>query len=764
MLRSSYWVCACLAIAACGSNKKTGFASTGGDGTSASTSGATGGTTGTGSTGTASSGSTGAASSGSTGAASSGSSGTASSGTSTGSLPPVLQIEVESRGHRFANGETFAVPERLSPGGDEVVRVIIRNSGSTPLTIGTVLSSAQSNSAMSVRDAPAASIAAGDASVLSLVWSIGTDQAAMATGTVTIPSSDVNASDFVLTLEGTLVPVDDPILYAFENALYYVAADGSSLLPVYTSATIFSPATGLSTTVPFVNRGSYAMYSGQFASGTAPNDVFITPLPPAEPLAQNLTNLPAQTGQVELTAFGPDGAFYFTAAPDNTSPFHLYAEAFDPVQVKFADAVEVGGPLPAGPRLGVGDFAVSPLGDKIAVAVDADTASTFELYVSEAPFSDLLKVSAPLVAPRFVDLSSLHWADDTHLVYEARSISTGYDTDIFWVDIDHPPAVQINGARVANSHGVMASHTQVSVAGTHVYFLSDEATPNSYELYEVSTIGGAPSAAVPLNGGSAPGASGVDAFALDAPGDRVLFTAASGFAGTEELYFSALSNGAPTTSVVAAVPSVSHHGVVFDPAHAFLSDTRAYYWVDLQVKDRMDLFTLDLTATPITPTPIEGLGSFGITGVQKVLATADAANLVLMTDQTATTANFHTIYSSPADGSTAATLIGGGDTLECTGFSLLGQTVFFTHTAAPDKAPINLFTNQIGHSGETQLSGSEVESDEGVNVYEGITPTTAIYFVPKDTPPTELYSSSLGAAPVQLSDMTDSSRFASGEE
>ena len=237
----------------------------------------------------------------------------------------------------------------------------------------------------------------------------------------------------------------------------------------------------------------------------------------------------------------------------------------------------------------------------------------------------------------------------------------------------------------------------------------------------------------------------------------MLFTADSGVGGAHDLYFTSMTGAIATTTRVVHAIAPSTSGVTLFGAQTFVTDTRAIFALDDVVANQSRLFTVDLGAAPGTfaPVLVPGSGAFpagssGLTstGVKSLTSTtADGLDIVFASDQGAAAGHLQ-LYSSPLVAPTPTVLGAAG--LDVGTAALVGQTVFFTQLAATSAKPLTVWTNTIGHTGETEVSGTEITGMSSAVKLEAFSRTRALYFSQTNTGIANLWLTDVGSAPVML--------------
>ncbi len=671
--------------------------------------------------------------------------------------------------------------KRIAPDHAFAVPVVLANQGTAPLTLSLpVTVSAVTGGALSVRDQPPATIAPGDAATLMLLFVA--PASGSGGGTVTIASNDPLTPSFSFVLQGDdLASVD--AIYSSAGLLFSSNMDGATNQRVQISPNITSDTDGAGSGVSqFFHRETHAVFFGQFAGADSPTDIFWTGLLPVTRPVGNLTGLiTSATTFISASTFTADDGLAFVATTSGVGALIFIdlsgSSPGGPVQL--TDAPPVGGTGISGP------LTVSPFGDLLAFVGDFVTAGQEELFVSDVG-GTISRVSATLSAGHHVDSASVQWAgDDAHLLYETADASA-QTREIYWVDLNANTATKLNGTVPAAHTGVIPATSKIATDARRVFFVSDEAyvaSGGQRELYVASLVGGI-GAATGVNGGAVPTGTfsntGVTGYAIDSAGTHVLFTADSysnttASSNVNELFFTSVNGGTPTTTKVVTIANdTPSAGVSVAATPAFVTDTTAVYTFDDTKGGRAELFSVDLTGAPGTFTPARiGSGAFpgSSTGAFNILTSADGLSVVFESDQGSTT-GIERLYSSPLASPTLTQL--GANTLPITAVApLVNQTVFFVQeaNAAGPAAPATLWTNSIGHAGESKISGGEIAGANGFTGQFQAYSSTRAFYLSDDVSfsRAQCWVNDVGGAPKALSAATgngfDSSmHFKTGEE
>ena len=522
------------------------------------------------------------------------------------------EIEVFTPNALVTTGGAFALGVI---GLDEFVAVpvAIRNTGGTVLNITGAIGITPTACACTLRDAPPASVAAGDTGIFTLLFKGGTSGSPSAA--ISIPSDDTDENPFAFTLTFVLASATHCTYTADVGGvknLYASAFPGAPGTTQVNSA-VGAGATGVQQNFHLVNR---TLYTCQFVAGQD-TDICLRGLGAALPAAQaNLTSAlttPAGFfGQIRFAA-GDNVVFtYNTGAP--SAPTKLFSMTI--AGAVAGTPLELSGSLPVGSPSGVQGVFVSPRKDQVAFLGDFDTAGVAEVFLVPFAGGARIKLSAPLIAGTSIDPGSIVWLrDQSGLLYETRVTVSNQQRVLHHVRLGGA-VTPLNGPVTAGRTGVIPDRTRASASATHVFFLTDEASgTGKRELKFVSLVGGALSAAVTLNGVAVPGTAGAGAFGSSFDGTKALFIADSGSNQEPELWQSLIAGAAATTTKIVPRPA-ANRAVVFDGDRGILSSSVAWCTQNDAVVGRQELFFIDWSTAVPTLTRVINNSTFpGGTGI-----------------------------------------------------------------------------------------------------------------------------------------------------
>lgn len=635
----------------------------------------------------------------------------------------------------LTNGGTFTLG-RI--GMDEVVGtpLVIRNLGNAALVLsGTpsrVAISGVSNGSVTVRDEPAASVAAGDATVCMLLVSAGTSGTLSAS--FSIANNDSNENPFTFTLQWP-ISASANILYEYNGDAYSASVPGGS------TTTLSS---GLGLGYVKAHLGDRALFSSSIV--TPPSNLFLRGIPPAAPAtAQNLTAAPTgASGEVNSHRFAA-GDNSVVLAYDSAAVAHLYS-----ISINGASAsapVLLSGTVPSGAGGTTSYFEPSPQGDRVAFVGDLQTAGVLELFVNSFTGGTRQKLNAALGGKSLYP-AVLRWLPDgKRFLYMVENNASGNERDLYLVDLSTgtPSATKISGAVSTGAAGVWDVDIKVSACGTRIFFLCQHST-GPFDLFMVSLQGGTPSAPASLKGGVVAAGASVGDFSISPDGKRVLFGATTGPGSSFDLYYATISGTSVTTTKVVNSTATSSQGVRLFQGCGFVTETKALYQLDDLMTNRRELFFLDLSGTPASVRITTGAAFPGTSGVENVFPLANGAGVIFRTAQGGTTAgNDGLAYASltPVPGAVrftpTNTQLNGA-----TWPSLRGTLVVYSRSSG---ATYPVYVYNTATTVEWQLSGAEVTNSTGFAAFFGA--GRVLYSVVPSTGPTEIWTAAVGPAPTQ---------------
>ena len=473
------------------------------------------------------------------------------------------------------------------------VPVMIRNSGTGPLAITGALGLTPTNCTASVQGVVAPVVPAGGTALATILVQAGA--AGNPSVLVSVPSDDADENPFTFTMNFTLATTA-AALYTTTNANPTTHLISSTFPGVAATAQLDPATTGSGVGSFYAHLLDRALFTCQplLADDT---DLFLKGIGAALPAAAtNLTAaLSTPTGFFGLFGFTSGDNLWFTYNAGGAGvPTRLYTLTINGATA--GAPVDVSGALPVGVPTGVQSVFVSPRRDQIAFLGDFATAGTQELFVVPVAGGARSTLSAALAGGRLIDAASVKWMPDQSGVLYETAIA-GQQRELNFAALAGAPAVtRLNGAVAAGRTGVINGSARVSQTGTHVYFLSDEASGTGQrEVYVVTRLGGVLSAMTGLNGATVPGTSGVGEYAISPSGRSALFTADSGTAARPDLYLSLIPLSAPTTTRI--INSTTNGGVQIS-AQSVPSDTVGWFLRDDLANGREELFVTDMAAVP----------------------------------------------------------------------------------------------------------------------------------------------------------------------
>ena len=402
---------------------------------------------------------------------------------------PALRVEL--LGAIATNGGSV-YQTHVAPDHGTTIPVVIANLGTTALHLTLPITvTAITGETMVVRDPPAATIAAGDATTFTLATVAPASGAA--SGAITIASDDPANTPFVFTVQTQVIATED-ILYTLDGTQLFdstVAGVSTQLGPTIAGGLGLYPS-------GYQHRQTHAVFRGNF-DNTSIDDFFVGLSPDTAPLQNITTSVTGAHGNASNLVFARDelGLFYASSTATTAGPYQIYS--IDLSTDTAGPPTLVSGTLPVG-AAGAGLPIVSPFGDRIAYVGDFATAGVFELFVVNLPNGTPMKVSAPLtgMSPQ---IQTIIWAaDDQHLIYTLRTQPCAAPQfDLYWVDLIAQTVTQLNapisvclppeaGLASASSTATYG----ISTSSTHVFFRANEGTGTAgqVELYATSNLGG----------------------------------------------------------------------------------------------------------------------------------------------------------------------------------------------------------------------------------------------------------------------------------
>jgi Tol biopolymer transport system component len=246
---------------------------------------------------------------------------------------------------------------------------------------------------------------------------------------------------------------------------------------------------------------------------------------------------------------------------------------------------------------GVGSFAISPNGARVAFSADQENVGDNDLY--------LVNIAAPGVLTRIgglpaghLELRSVFSPDGSKLVYTASDENFA-STQLYLVDLADPgTAIRLNGD-LAQYGAVSQAGFQFTPDGTHVVYTASELEAK-FELYAVDLS--APGQSVRLNApGGSVGGTHEGRFQILPDSRRVVYSAVWQNPGVRELHMVSLDKpGQPMTLSAPLQPA----GYVFD--FAVSPDGQyATYTADQDTDGKLEVFLVE-TNIPGISTKVNG--------------------------------------------------------------------------------------------------------------------------------------------------------------
>jgi hypothetical protein len=505
--------------------------------------------------------------------------------------------------------------------------IMVRNTGTSNLNISATTIQAQTSCTVTVREQPPAVIVPNDTTAFTVL----VDAPASGTFdfTVRISNDDTNEGTFDVFIQAATAPSTHALITtSTANGLELISATyPGAATRVIMNNTMTAGASGIS---QFYHLGDRALYTVNLVSG-GPTNLFLRSTLNAGGTNTNLSS--TQTGAsgfVGTVKFADGDDVVFTAST-GTGPIRLYSVTITGTTP--GTTTEINGALPSGSPTGVGfsDFWVSPRRDQVAFIGDMQTAGTNELFVVPFGGGSRTKVSANLTGGRVILAGSAQWLKDQSGILYITQTSGGNEREL-WLARIGSTAVKLNGTVPASNPGVNTTSVRAVASANRVFYQSFEGGSNElYSVYIPST--GTPAAAVGLNGGTAPG-TGVQVYALNLDGTRVLFTSDSGTASAIELYRTSYVLGTPTTTKVVAV---TNSASVSLETGAFSTKTMAWHLQFNAAGTLNELYSADVStgytaAKMLNPATHSG-GSGPVINSNYVVLHPDGVNVLFMSNQ-----------------------------------------------------------------------------------------------------------------------------------
>ena len=285
----------------------------------------------------------------------------------------------------------------------------------------------------------------------------------------------------------------------------------------------------------------------------------------------------------------------FQISPDNDRV--IYRANQDDDNVIELYSVPINGPASDGLKLNpnlvpggdIADFTISPDSSRVVYRASQDTVQTVELYSVpiNGPADNGIRLNQTLANDGDVEEFEIS-ADSNHVVYRS-DMQTETIFELYSVPLTGPASsnVKLNGALVTNGK---VRAFQLAPAGDRVVYLADQQTLDIIELYSIP-ISGPANAAVKLNGNLLDNDGHIDAFAISANSQQVVYLADQVTDQVFELYSAPISGN---EEAIQLNPSL---GIDRDvTAFAISPDSRsAVYLADSDINEVIELYQVAIS-------------------------------------------------------------------------------------------------------------------------------------------------------------------------